>query len=573
VASGQEYLQRYELVRPIAAGGMAEVYLARAYGPHGFRKDVALKRILPRLAQRDEFEARFIAEAKLAVELTHSNIVQVLDFGRDNASLFIAMEYVRGADLATLLQRAIERHVPVPLGAAMHIAIELCNGIEFAHKSGVLHRDISHSNILLSKAGEVKIADFGIAKVIGVGENTGRIVGKWRYMSPEQARGLELDVRSDLFSTGAVLYELFTGTRLFGGKNVEEILENLFMMPIDPPSTRRASLPKALDDVILKALERDPRDRYPSAAALGRALTEVCFAESLVHTAEDVADLVGTLVPAPAASGPEPATEPAPDTDSVLATTQTIVRMGTDPTGLSRWEASTHAEPLASLHRSPAGEAPESTDSLTAGEAASAEQRNVPLWVASAVLGAALIGTVAFGLVRSRDAASSPPRPVPIAALPSTAIDAGAPGPDAAPATVRVLVTSEPKADVFVDDRSFGPSPIDRVLTADGAEHRIEVRKSGYETVSRSVTFAPGATVTLDEALAEATRYGSISIHVTPWAHVYYHGKKRGTSPMTSLRLPYGRHRLALKNPALGVSKTVTVTVPEPSKYHFDLTR
>src|SRR5438046_103097 len=159
----QKSLERYDVLDRIAVGGMAEVFLAKAHGAHGFEKTLAIKRILPELAREPEFEERFIAEAKIAVRLSHANVVQVFDFGRDAGSLFIAMEYVDGVDLATLLRGFRERDEPVPLPAAFHLAIELLRGLDFAHSHGVVHCDVSPSNILVSRAGEVKIADFGIA--------------------------------------------------------------------------------------------------------------------------------------------------------------------------------------------------------------------------------------------------------------------------------------------------------------------------------------------------------------------------------------------------------------------------
>src|SRR5690349_6898915 len=198
MAEVERSLERYDVLDRIAVGGMAEVFLAKAYGAHGFEKTLAIKKILPELARDAEFEARFIAEAKVAVKLSHANVVQVFDFGRIGESLFIAMEYVDGLDLAALLKKYKDegRHVPMP--AALHIAIEIIRGLDFAHQHNVVHRDVSPSNILISRAGEVKLGDFGIA-VASVPHRANRstgarkVMGKWRYMSPEQARGDTLD--------------------------------------------------------------------------------------------------------------------------------------------------------------------------------------------------------------------------------------------------------------------------------------------------------------------------------------------------------------------------------------------
>ncbi|MBZ0235460.1 MAG: serine/threonine protein kinase, partial [Deltaproteobacteria bacterium] len=297
----QKSLERYDVLDRIAVGGMAEVFLAKAYGAHGFEKTLAIKRILPELARDPEFEERFIAEAKVAVRLSHTNVVQVFDFGRFAGSLFIAMEYVDGLDLAALLRRFKERHERVPLPAAFQIAIELARGLDFAHSHGVVHRDVSPSNILLSKAGEVKIADFGIAvaaqpgRVASAGGRR-KVMGKWRYMSPEQARGEPLDTRSDMFSAASVMYELFTGEKLFPGDEAEDILRNIHEMPLPKASEVRRGLPARLDEILHQALARRPGDRPPRPAVMLRALTELTYESSIVTTALDVAEAVAYVV-------------------------------------------------------------------------------------------------------------------------------------------------------------------------------------------------------------------------------------------------------------------------------------
>src|SRR5215210_4622674 len=270
----QKSLERYDVLDRIAVGGMAEVFIAKAYGAHGFEKTIAIKKILPELARDPEFEARFIAEAKVAVRLSHANVVQVLDFGRIGESLFIAMEFVDGLDLAAMLRKFKDEKRLVPLPAAFHIAIEIVRALDFAHGHSVVHRDVSPSNILISRAGEVKIADFGIAIAAQPHSNTGtgprRVMGKWRYMSPEQTRGDTLDTRSDLFSAASVIYELFTNEKLFPGDEAEDIIKNIADMPIPRMSVLRPGLPSRLDDVLQNALSRKPIDRPTRPATVLR---------------------------------------------------------------------------------------------------------------------------------------------------------------------------------------------------------------------------------------------------------------------------------------------------------------
>lgn len=303
----QKSLERYDVLDRIAVGGMAEVFLAKAYGAHGFEKTIAIKRILPELASDPEFAARFIAEAKVAVRLSHANIVQVLDFGRIGESLFIAMEYVDGLDLAAMLRKFKDEGRQVPLPAAFHIAIEIIRALDFAHGHNVVHRDVSPSNILVSRAGEVKIADFGIAVAAQPhrGGHTGprKVMGKWRYMSPEQARGDTLDTRSDLFSAASVIYELFTGTKLFPGDEAEDIAKNIHEMPIPRMTALRPGLPSRLDDVLGQALARKPIDRPSRPATVLRSLIELSYESSIMATALDVAEALATVIPAKRQSG------------------------------------------------------------------------------------------------------------------------------------------------------------------------------------------------------------------------------------------------------------------------------
>jgi serine/threonine protein kinase len=303
----QKSLERYDVLDRIAVGGMAEVFLAKAYGAHGFEKTLAIKRILPELARDPEFAARFIAEAKVAVKLSHANVVQVFDFGRIGDALFIAMEYIDGLDLAMLLRRFKDDKRLLPLPAAFHIAIEIIRALDFAHQHGVVHRDVSPSNILISRAGEVKIGDFGIAVAAAPHKSGGpgvrKVMGKWRYMSPEQARGDTLDTRSDMFSAASVLFELFTGEKLFPGDEAEDIIKNIETMSIPRASSVRPGVPSRLDEILAGPLARKPVDRPMRPAAVLRSLIELSYESSIMATALDVAEAVASVLPAKRISG------------------------------------------------------------------------------------------------------------------------------------------------------------------------------------------------------------------------------------------------------------------------------
>ena len=293
-------LGKYELIRHLATGGMAEVYLARAHGIEGFQKRVVLKRILPQLASNPEFIAMFLNEARVAAMLDHPNIVQVHDIYSQLGNYYLTMEFVRGQDARTIVTHARRRYRLVPIGCATAIAIGAAAGLHFAHDArgadgrplGLIHRDVSPSNILVSYDGSVKIVDFGIAKAAAIDTETqtGTLKGKIAYMSPEQCRGEDLDRRSDVFSLGIVLYELVTGARLFAGTNEFAILQKIVSEDVAPPSRRRADLPAELEQIILKALRRDRRERYASAEDLQRALEEFSCEQRLSVSAIALGD-------------------------------------------------------------------------------------------------------------------------------------------------------------------------------------------------------------------------------------------------------------------------------------------
>ncbi|MEM9189964.1 MAG: serine/threonine-protein kinase [Myxococcota bacterium] len=269
---------KYLLLERINVGGMAEVFKAKAFGVEGFERLVAVKRILPSIAEDTEFITMFIDEAKIAVQLTHANIAQIFDLGKVGDSYFIAMEYVHGKDLRAIFDRARKRGEPLPVPMACYNIMKVCEGLDYAHNKRdpagrdlhLVHRDVSPQNILISYDGEIKIIDFGIAKAAGKAGKTqaGILKGKFGYMSPEQVRGLPLDRRSDIFAVGICLYELLTGERLFVGESDFSTLEKVRNVEIMPPSTYNRRIPEELEQIVLKALAKDVDDRYQTAMDL-----------------------------------------------------------------------------------------------------------------------------------------------------------------------------------------------------------------------------------------------------------------------------------------------------------------
>jgi len=280
---------KYEIVHRIACGGMAEIYLARASGIYGFEKYVVLKRILPQYAANDEFVRMFLKEARVAATLDHANIAQVHDIGEVGGSTFFTMEYLHGEDLRQVMRHVLRNGQRLPLEHALEIVIGAASGLHFAHEKrgpdgkslGIVHRDISPANIVVSYGGGVKLVDFGIAKLAADPELSQRyaLKGKLAYMSPEQLHNTPLDRRSDVFSLGAVLYEITTHTRLFKGTTEVETMKSVLDGIVPPPTSVVPGYPAALESIVLRALARSPESRYQSARELQVDL------ETFVHAA------------------------------------------------------------------------------------------------------------------------------------------------------------------------------------------------------------------------------------------------------------------------------------------------
>ena len=302
-----ERFGRYELLHLLARGGMAEIFVARAPGIGGFERLVVIKRILPEMTANREFVGLFLDEARLAATLHHSNIAQVFDAGIEGGRYFMAMEYVHGRDLGTILRTAAKRGETLPLAEALAIVTGVCAGLHYAHEQtqpdgrplGLIHRDVSPSNILVTYDGWPKLVDFGIAKAITrtVETRQGRIRGKAAYMSPEQVLGRSLDRRSDLFSLGIVLYEMTTMTRLFKRATDFDTMKQLVEHPAPPPGSRCPGYPTRLEQIVLKALARDRDRRYQTAEELQVDLEEFARREGLSTTSAVLTRYVATLFP------------------------------------------------------------------------------------------------------------------------------------------------------------------------------------------------------------------------------------------------------------------------------------
>ncbi len=509
----------YRVVSTLARGGMAEILVARKDGPAGFSKNVVIKRVLPQHAGNDEFLRMFRDEARLAAQLEHPNIVSVMDFGEVQGSCFLAMEYLQGIDLATALKTA-RRALPVNVVAAL--ASHACAGLHYAHtfadESGkplrVVHRDVSPSNLFLTRQGVLKVLDFGIAKAEGKLTQTraGIIKGKLLYMSPEQTWSKVLDARSDLWSLGVVMYELACGVQpFFRGSEEDHTLlnERATMVAIDsePPQPLRshvAQVPEAFERLVLKCLEKDPERRWQSAAELRRALDD--FLRPVGSAAEIISQFAEETF-APQASV---VVDEVPGTEVTVAPTR--------ETPLTDAQAAIHTV------LRPAVPAPQEELEL-----ASLRSPRRGLVAVIAVL--LVVAAGAFVLTPPGAAETpAPPKPVKRASPP--------------PAPVVVV---EPPAVVEPEPSASEPEP---------EPIPLQPTKSKQKAVTRTVTPPPPPPV-----VSAAT--GSLKLTCAPYGEVTVDGDARGRASPESplfLTLPSGKHVVVCRHPELGSSKS-TVTV------------
>jgi serine/threonine protein kinase len=288
----------YTLHECLGAGGMAIVHRATVDIGAGVVREVALKRLLPQLANDKLFVEDFIREAKLAAQLDHPNIVHILELGEVDGTYFIAMELVRGAALVELMKHAYATKLSAPIGVVIALISELCDALDYAASGRgiygqalrIIHRDLTPSNLIITDEGRIKIIDFGVAKAMSgkFMTNTGMIKGKLGYMSPEAlAGGKGIDGRTDIFSIGVVAWELITGRRLFRGINEYEVITKIRSGEILPPSAHNFDCPDDLDDIVMRALARDREERWPDAASLRTSLDQLRphYREGAAHVA------------------------------------------------------------------------------------------------------------------------------------------------------------------------------------------------------------------------------------------------------------------------------------------------
>ena len=469
---------RYELLQRLGHGGMATVYLGRATGKAGFEKLVAVKVIHPHLAEEPEFVDMFLDEARIAARLHHPHVVEIHDLGEHGGEYFMVMEYVEGATLSALLRGLRERDEFLPLPAMMRIVADVCEGLAAAHELrdpegepyGLVHRDVSPQNLLVSLDGWVKVMDFGIMKAAGKRSNTltGQLRGKLAYMAPEQTQSQPLDRRTDLFALGAVLWELCTNRRLFAADTDAKTLEKVTRCEVPSVLDIRPELPPDIDRILKCALAKDPKDRYATAEDMLEDVRSVLRQSSVsVHPRR----LLGEVMVEHFASRVEYARAARDRAAAADAAAN-------DGTTAGRELATVPLVGVPETHTPSAG-VPTAQEATLTTSIATAPFRYWTLWILLPLLGAAL-GTA---LVATNPFSEPAAEPIPAKVEPS-------PARPPARSITWVFNTEPQQAMVVIDgEPQPGETPLEVILPAGEDPVRVTIEKDGYHP--REVHLAP----------------------------------------------------------------------------------
>ncbi|HEY5577863.1 MAG TPA: protein kinase [Deferrimonas sp.] len=543
-----ERFGKYRVLRRIASGGMAEVYLCRLSGEGGFRKRVALKVVHPRHADDPRFRELFSREARLAASLSHPNLVQVFDFGREGDAHFLAMEHVEGWNLAQAAEQARQLHVPISPGVWRHWVDGIWSGLAYLHEKGVVHRDVSPSNVLVARNGAVKITDFGISRAAGDGQpEEGARAGKSGYLAPERIRGEGATASSDLFAAGVISLELLLGRRLFEGDGPEKILEKI--RRFDARVLPLPGVSPELADVLRKSVAAIPADRYPGAA---RFLVEIARAGPPPASGPVMADFWDALFPVPGEeeTAPDPAAEPEsrpamvkePEGrygrrgKTVQAAGAAAVFAAVIVGGVLFWK---EVPPRPAIDAAPASAPPETP--VVAAPSVAPIVRPVPP-----------VAPLAAPAAKT----STRPEPPP----PGTPRNTDPPAAPGKPVARFVRVETDP-AGAFVlleSGAPVGKTPL-RVDVASLGGRKVILSKDGYERQSVPAEALAAGPVFLAEL---QPLIGTVeAIQAIPWAKVYLGNRLLGETPLTAVRLPAGEQRLRFVNEPLGVDQVKIVVV------------
>ncbi len=518
---------KYRVLRRIASGGMAEVYLCRLTGEEGFRKRVALKVVHPRHADDPRFRELFAREARLAASLSHPNLIQVFDFGREGDAHFLAMEYVEGWNLAQAAEQARQLHVPISPGVWRHWIDGIWSGLAYLHEKGVVHRDVSPANVLVARNGAVKITDFGISRAAGDGQaDEGTRAGKSGYLAPERIRGEGATSSSDLFAAGVISVELLLGRRLFEGDGPEETLERI--RRFDARTLPLPGVSAEMAGVLRKSVAALPADRYPGAAGF---LVELARVGPPSTSGPVMADFWDALFPVPREEETAPDPEAEPESRPAMVK-EPEERYG----GRGRTVQAGAAAVFAAV--------------IVGGVLLWKEVQQRPTIDAAPASVAPMVPVVPVPSV-------APAVPAAVPATPRNPDPPATPG-KPVPHLVRVE-TDPPGASVLLESgASIGKTPL-QMDVASLAGRKIILSKVGYERQSvpaDALAAGPAFRVELQPLIGTVE-----AIQAIPWAKVYLGNRLLGETPLTAVRLPAGEQRLRFVNEPLGVDQVKIIVV------------
>jgi serine/threonine protein kinase len=616
-------LGKYEILKRLATGGMAEIFLARVSGLPGFHKMVVIKRILPQLATKSDFIEMFLDEARIAATLQHPNVVQMYDVGVVDGNYFIAMEYLHGEDVRSLMKQIRHNGEKLPLEHALNIIIGIASGLHYAHEKvgfdgkplHIVHRDVTPQNLIVTYEGGVKLLDFGIAKASNrFGETRfGTLKGKVPYMSPEQCRGEPLDRRSDVFSLGIMLYELTLGKRLYKGASDFEILKQIVEGTIVTPHELDPAYNPALERIVMRALEKDREQRYQTAREMQLDLetlvrearlyvSPIALQQFMEHVfgnkieawreaqsqGRTLGDHLQELTPiADEEESGEVSEERAREAERAAAERAAL---------LKQFDVEIPTTAFPSLGAEPDKGAPSAVSTSSLDALRRPQRRWLPLLCVA--VGVAMLAGVASWKLRRKPLA--PPKATPtVVARPATPTPPPVKSAVAPQLGIAKVRTTPAGATLYLDGKRLdGASP----LTIDGiqanAEHVLLAQLDGFGDELAHFTLTPSQVLPLEVKLArlpagkrparpkdpahlvarpapvaagaqgrsaagEPTRLdgeGTLVLASSPWCNVRIDGVDKGPTPL-SVKLPAGKHTVVLTNPEFKITRTLPVLV------------
>ncbi|MEK6606260.1 MAG: PEGA domain-containing protein [Myxococcota bacterium] len=584
---------KYVLLDRINVGGMAEVFKAKAFGVEGFERLVAVKRILPNIAEDEDFITMFIDEAKIAVQLQHANVAQIFDLGKVEDSYFIALEYVSGKDLRAIFDRCrAQLGTPMPVAQACFVIMKVCEGLDYAHHKrdaagkelGLVHRDVSPQNVLVAYEGEVKLIDFGIAKAASKSSNTqaGILKGKFGYMSPEQVRGLGLDRRSDIFSVGIILYELLTGERLFLGESDFSTLEKVRNVEILPPSTYNRKIPEELERIVFKVLSKDVEDRYANAIDLHDELQAFLYSSGEFYSRKDLSAWMKKFFAKEIDEETRQLEEykhiQSPPRDTPAHGSPAVAPPRHVPSDGLRQPASRGEAPARSARPPSPQPRPDEAEThvYRDGEGSGAQAAPVALGPQPGASGAGTQSSMSAALPSPPPAAAPRSRSLLIAA--GVVALALASGGAAAWVHARrpgtLSVGSEP-ADVrvFVDGVRQPGEATPLTVSLPAGEHVVRVERDGYEPAEQRVRVAAGGRHRLPLRLAPMLAAGFLVYSDPAGASITLDGRALdGATPIRVSAIAVGDHLVELRKPGYQpVRRRATAEAAAPVRLDFTL--